>query len=154
MTRSVVHDTLVVRRNFQYSPEKVFAAWASADAKSKWFVGSGGWVLLERQMDFRVGGHERLSGRRRDGRVTRFDAHYLEIQPNERIIYAYEMHLNETRISISLATVEFAPAPTGTALLITEQGAFLDGYKDAGSREEGTRKLMDQLETALQRADP
>ncbi len=32
---------------------------------------------------------------------------------------------------------------------MTEQGAFLDGYDDAGSREQGTNLLFDALGAAL-----
>jgi len=148
--RSAVHDMFVIHRSLRHRPERVFAAWASSAAKSQWFVGSPGWQAQERKLDFHVGGHERLVGRFPDGRVTAFDARYLEIQPGERIIYAYEMQLNDVRISISLATIEFKPQAQGTELVITEQGTFLDGYSDAGRREQGTRVLVDQLERALQ----
>jgi len=33
--------------------------------------------------------------------------------------------------------------------VLTEQGVFLDGYDDAGSRERGTKGLLDQLEASL-----
>ena len=49
------------------------------------------------------------------------------------------MHLDDTRISVSLATVELKPARAGTRLIFTEQAAFLDGYNDLAEREEGTR---------------
>ena len=39
----------------------------------------------------------------------------------------------------------------GTKMILTEQGAFLDGYDDAGSRERGTGSLMDALEKSLER---
>jgi uncharacterized protein YndB with AHSA1/START domain len=71
--------------------------------------------------------------------------------PNTRIISSYDMHLDDKRISVSLATVELEPAGAGTRLIYTEQGAFLDGYDDAGSREHGTRGLLDKLAAALQR---
>jgi hypothetical protein len=48
-------------------------------------------------------------------------------------------------------TVEFKPAGVGTRLIYTVQGAFLDGYDDAGSREHGTRGLLDKLGAALAR---
>jgi len=32
---------------------------------------------------------------------------------------------------------------------MTEQGAFLDGYDDAGSRERGTQQLLDALGASL-----
>jgi hypothetical protein len=37
----------------------------------------------------------------------------------------------------------------GTKLIVTEQGAFLDGYDDAGSREHGTGYLLDRLGASL-----
>jgi uncharacterized protein YndB with AHSA1/START domain len=72
--------------------------------------------------------------------------------PDRRIVYAYAMHLDDVKISVSLATIEFAGAGAGTRLVVTEQGAFLDGYDDAGSREHGTGGLLDKLEVALRRA--
>ena len=42
-----------------------------------------------------------------------------------------------------------ADGRAGTRLLLTEQGAFLDGYEDNGSREHGTGLLLDRLGTAL-----
>jgi uncharacterized protein YndB with AHSA1/START domain len=65
--------------------------------------------------------------------------------PNERIVYVYEMHVGEPRISVSLATIELQARGQGTLLKITEQGVFFDGYDDGGSREHGTRILMDRL---------
>jgi hypothetical protein len=44
-----------------------------------------------------------------------------------------------------LATFEIKPAGQGTQLTLTEHGAFLDGYDDAGSREHGTGLLLDAL---------
>jgi hypothetical protein len=36
-----------------------------------------------------------------------------------------------------------------TTLMITEQGAFLDGYDGAGSRAQGTGHLLDALGASL-----
>jgi hypothetical protein len=60
------------------------------------------------------------------------------------------MHLNDRKISVLLATVERQPAGAGTRLKVTEQGAFLDGYDDAGSREHGSGFLLDRLGASLQ----
>jgi uncharacterized protein YndB with AHSA1/START domain len=72
--------------------------------------------------------------------------------PVRRIVYAYAMHRDDVKISVSLATIQFEPAVAGTRLAVTEQGAFLDGYDDAGSREHGTGGLLDKLEAALRHA--
>jgi hypothetical protein len=61
------------------------------------------------------------------------------------------MQINEAHISVSLATIEFKADRVGTRLIVTEQGVFLDGYDDAGSREHGTRALLDRLNAQLQR---
>jgi hypothetical protein len=46
--------------------------------------------------------------------------------------------------------MEIMPAGPGHATLkVTEQGAFLDGYDDAGSRERGTGFLLDKLGASL-----
>jgi uncharacterized protein YndB with AHSA1/START domain len=81
--------------------------------------------------------------------VTTFDAVYFDVVPNERLVYTYEMHLDDRKISVSLATIELKPADAGTRLVVTEQGAFLDGYDDAGSREHGTGLLLDRLGASL-----
>jgi hypothetical protein len=45
--------------------------------------------------------------------------------------------------------VEFEPAGAGTRPVLTEQGAFLDGFDDPSSRERGTRDLLEALDAAL-----
>jgi len=50
---------------------------------------------------------------------------------------------------VSLATIEVKAAGSGTLLTLTEQGAFLDGYDDSGSRERGTIGIIDKLEAAI-----
>lgn len=151
--RSAAHATFVIERTYDdVPPARVFAAWASIEAKSRWFIGPEGWTEIERTQDFRVGGSERLRGRWAGGTVSTFDAHYEDIVPDQRIVYAYSMHIDDRRISVSLATIEIKPSGRGTRLVLTEQGVFLDGYDDNGSRERGTNVLLDQFGAALKRA--
>lgn len=148
--RSVQHASFVIERIFEAPPAQVFAAWATAEGKARWFGGSAGkWQELERAFDFRVGGRERLKGRWPDGTVSDFDARYQDIVSDERIVYTYDMHLDDKRISVSLSTVELEPAGLATHLKYTEQAVFLDGYDNAGSRERGTRELLNKLEASL-----
>ena len=100
-------------------------------------------------MDVRIGGSERLKGRWESGTVSTFDAVYHDVVANERLVYSYAMHLDERRISVSLATIELKGSGGTTTLVLTEQGAFLDGYDDAGARERGTLRLLDALGAAL-----
>jgi uncharacterized protein YndB with AHSA1/START domain len=132
------------------APAEVFAAFSSAKAKAAWFSAPADqWSLIVRELDFRVGGRERLMGKWKSGTITDFDAVYQDIVPNSRIVYSYAMHLNAVRISVSLAVIEVTPHGDGTKLTVTEHGAFLDGYDDAGFRQRGTSDLLDALVRSL-----
>ena len=148
-TRSVVHATFCIERIYPASPAQVFNALTDPAAKAKWFAGGKGYTLLAREMDVRPGGREHVSGRWDTGVVSTFDAIYHDVVADARIVYAYEMRLDDRKISVSLATVELNPAGTDTRLVMTEQGAFLDGHDDAGSRERGTNFLLDALGNSL-----
>jgi uncharacterized protein YndB with AHSA1/START domain len=147
--RSVVHAIFSLERVYDASPALVFRALSEPAAKARWFEGGGGWTPVERTMDVRPGGRELAKGRWPNGLVTTFDAVYFDVVPNRRLVYCYEMHLDARKISVSLATIELTPAGAGTRLRITEQGAFLDGYDDAGAREHGTGLLLDRLGASL-----
>ena len=147
--RSTTHATFAIERNYKAAPAKVFAAFADPKQKAKWFGGPDDWEKSNHKLDFRVGGKESVSGGPPGGTVHCYDAEYWEITENERIVSSYEMRLDDRRISVSLATIALEPNGPGTRLILTEQGAFLDGYDDAGERERGTNGLLDQLETFL-----
>jgi uncharacterized protein YndB with AHSA1/START domain len=152
--RTVTHSTFTIERAFDVPPPQVFQAFADPAAKARWFAGPDDWSRGPHVLDFRVGGRERASGGPKGGLVHTFDALYQDIIPNERIVYSYDMHLDATRISVSLTTVELEPLESGgTRLLFTEQGAYLDGRDTPAQREEGTRGLLDALGAALEHAD-
>jgi uncharacterized protein YndB with AHSA1/START domain len=147
---SVVHASFHLERHYNASAERVWKALTDEAAKQKWFGGpSGEWDLIERHMDVREGGRERVKGRWESGVVSTFDAMYHDVVPHERLVYSYVMHLDDKKISVSLATMQLKSEDGGTKLMVTEQGAFLDGYDDAGSREHGTGYLLDRLGASL-----
>lgn len=147
------HATFHIDRHFDATPGQVYRAFAEPAARSAWFSGPAGeWTLIERGLDFRVGGRERLVGRWPSGTVSDFDAHFHDLVPDRRIVYSYTMTMDDHRISVSLSTVQLEPDATGTVMRYVEQAVYLDGYDDAGRREAGTRALFDRLQTALEGA--
>lgn len=147
--RNAKHATFTIGRVYPAEPGRVFAAWSDKQAKAAWAYCHAEWVPSVHEFDFRVGGRERAITGPAGGTAHIFDALYYDIVPDQRIVYAYDMHLDRQRISISLATVEFFATDGGTRLVFTEQGVFLDGYDDIAGREEGTRIGLANLEQQL-----
>ncbi len=134
----VTHDTFMIERTYAASPAHVFTAWSDQEAKSRWFSKAD-------EFDFRVGGHERSQGGPTGGPVFTFDATYQEIIPEQRIVYTYSLDMNDTRISVSVTTVEFKPSGSGTQLIFTEQCAYFDGHDTPEQRMHGTEIMLDKL---------
>jgi uncharacterized protein YndB with AHSA1/START domain len=84
-----------------------------------------------------------------EGATYLYEARYHDIVEDERIVYAYDMYMDDTRISVSLGTVELSPDGDGTRLVYTEKGAYLDGHDTPEQRQEGTEQLFDALGQSL-----
>jgi uncharacterized protein YndB with AHSA1/START domain len=142
--RSTAHATFVIERSYDHPPARVFAAWADPEAKVRWWGHAD-----EHELDFRVGGRERLRATGPDGASYTFEATYQDIVEGERIVYSYDMHRNADRISVTVATVEIGADGAATKLRFTEQGVYLDGHDTPAAREHGTRELLEALAAEL-----
>ena len=146
----VIHSTFSVERTYPSAPARVFAAFSDQATKRRWFAEGEGWQVDEFTLDFRVGGHEVSRFRFKGGPPMGNDTIYLDIVPDQRIVFAYTMTVGDRRISVSLATVEIAPSGEGARLLYTEQGAYFDGADGTKAREIGCRELLEKLGEELQ----
>ena len=151
--RSTDHTTITIERHFKAPLSKVFNAWAIPEQKRQWFACHEGWKPLEFQLDFRTGGSESNRVASADGVVHAYQARYIDVIQNERFIYAFDMMLDDLRISVSLATVNVASEPGGTKMTFVEQVVFLDGYSDNGSRLMGTEIGFDNLRLFVEADD-
>lgn len=143
---TLTNATFTIERVLNASTERVFAAYASLEAKSAWFKAPSDIETLNRDFDFRVGGKERFHARWPSGMVTDFQATYHDIVENERIILVYDMFHNGNKLSVSLLTLEFRAEGDRTRLIHTEQGSHLTGGAEAvQSREHGTTWHIDNL---------
>lgn len=149
--RSIEHASFSIERRYDVPPATVFEAWADAAAKARWFSEAEEWVAGPLELDFRVGGREVQRSRPEGGPVHTYRAIYWDIVANQRIVYTYEMLRDETRLSVSLATIELEADGGRTLLVLTEHGAFFDGLVSPTGREQGWGSLLDALARALQR---
>jgi uncharacterized protein YndB with AHSA1/START domain len=151
--RTVALDTFVIERTYNVSVGQVYRAWAEPKLKARWFAGSVDALDASYELDFRVGGREVNRGGPPGGPVYTYESQFRDIVPEERIIYTYEMYADKSRISVSVATVQFHDHDATTRLVLTEQGVFLDGHDTVAQREEGTRTLLESLAVLLDKGE-
>lgn len=142
-----VYGQFSVTRVWKASPRTIFAAWTDPAIKSQWFKGPPGeWEQLRSSFDFRVGGVEIEEGRFREtGMVSLYKATPHFIEPDQRLVYVYDMWIDGAPLSSSLATLLLSPQGAETKVVYSEQIVFLDGKDGTAARKEGTDVLFDQL---------
>lgn len=147
--RSVAHGTFVLERTYRHAPQAVFDAWKDREAKLVWFADEIDFLASRStyELDFRVGGREYLDGLLPSGRRFEYDSIYGDIVDGRRLITTYDVRVDGRRISVSLLTVEFEPTATGgTHLVMTEQGAFLDGIDTNEERIKGADASLESFD--------
>jgi uncharacterized protein YndB with AHSA1/START domain len=147
--RSVTHATLVLEHVYAVPPRRVFDAWADPAVKTRWFTGALDPAATPMAMDFRVGGIEQVVSRANGGAVIVYEGLFRDIVPAERIVVANWIDVDGERISVSQLTAEFRADGNGTRLIVTEQGAYLDGHDSPDSRAIGIRAQLDALAAEL-----
>lgn len=80
---SAVHRTLSLERTYPAARRDVFAAWAVASTKARWFATPG----AEHRLDFRVGGEEHVTARVGDVEMA-FSSLYRDTVEGVRIVGA------------------------------------------------------------------
>jgi uncharacterized protein YndB with AHSA1/START domain len=152
--RSVLRTSFDIDRHFRAIPRNVFNAWSDPAVKHRWSDCHSDLSDNEYSLDFRPGGSERLRVVHPDGSVQLVQKHYFDIVPNARIVFGYDILLDERRLSVSLVTVQFERSAKGTRMVYHEQVCYLDGHQDLEERIRGTHEGFDRLDLALQDGSP
>lgn len=151
----VLHDTFAISRRFDVPPIEVFAAFADAEIKRRWFRLPGGDVTYE--LDFRVGGGETagstFTGLDTEPERLEYRSRFIDIVEPRRIVFSYESIVDGDLRWTSLVTVLLDADDDGTALEWTEQAAFLrytgDGGADLAHLRGGSALRFNGLDAAL-----
>lgn len=150
---TVVHSTFTVERSYPQSLDRVYSSFAQPSRKRRWYA-EGDHEIQEFEMEFRVGGSERLRYRFKAGHPIAGseivnESTYQDIVPEKRIVSVAKMSLNGKPIQITLLTFEFLSSGSGTDLVLTSQGTFIDWPDGPKMIEQGWRSLFESLAKEL-----
>lgn len=149
----VTHNTFVLEKSYPHAAAKVWAAFATAEKKKRWFA-EGDHELKEYTLEFKVGGAERLHYRFKEGHPVAGmeilnEGVYLDIDQEKRLLSASTMRLGGKTVSATLLTVEFAATAAGTTLTLTHQGAFVEWADGPMMLEMGWKALLEKVAQEL-----
>jgi len=147
-------DTLVLRRVFNASPERVYRAWTDPEQLIRWFSSNTRWRTPLVDVVPVQGGRHHIDMRHSDGDVFKLRGKYLEVIPNEKIVFTWvwlDDPMGTDADPESIVTVEFREVPGGTELTLTHEKlrntdqqaqtsegwegclTMLEGYLDTGA---------------------
>lgn len=146
MSKVIIHNTFTLERTYAATVTRVFRAFSDPTKKRRWFAEGDGFIIEHYELDFRHEGYERTRFRfGAEGPLMTNDCVYLDIVPDERIVFAYKMTIAGAPLSSSMGSIEFVPEGGGTRLRLTEHTAYLDGQDGSEGRRVGTAELLEAL---------
>lgn len=114
-------NKVTLHRVLAASPEKVFRAFADADAMASWLPPFG-FVCKVHQFDFKAGGAYKMSFTNfTTGSSHSFGGEYLEITPNQLLKYSDRFD-DPNLPGEMITTVQLTAVSCGTELHITQTG--------------------------------
>lgn len=117
----MANNVVKLHRIFTASPEKVFKAFAQANAIASWLPPYG-FVCNVEHIDFRVGGTYKMSFTNfTTGKSHSFGGKYLEIVPNELIKYTDQFD-DPNLPGQMITTIELKKVLCGTELFAIQEG--------------------------------
>jgi uncharacterized protein YndB with AHSA1/START domain len=86
-----------------------------------------------------------LERRYQAGHALTYEARYVDIVPNQRILTTSTLHTEERLSTVSVTSVEFRSEGANTMVVLTEHGVYLPGQEQPQWREHGTAQHLDSL---------
>lgn len=156
-----LHGSFAVERDLAASPDLVFSAYADVSVRRRWFRIPGDPARAHHSLDFRPGGSEvsrgvfaPLGDLGPEERIA-YRSVFWDVAPGSRLVFGYELVLNDVRRWVSLVTVRLSPLASGagTRLRHCEQYVFLayseDGAQDVAHLKGSTQLQLNGLAAAL-----
>ncbi len=113
-------NSLVLKRTFPASCERLFSLWTSAELMMTWFCPSKEMTVPVAEVDAREGGSYRIVMQNKDGETYSPSGVYEKVVPNEQLIFSWKWADSEliTRVTLDFRAVSDAE----TELTLTHEG--------------------------------
>lgn len=152
----LVFDTFEIIEKFKKPKEKVFAAFANADQKKKWY---GHDISNEKSAkkftsDFKEGGKGYNcftvpANEYMPEMFIEMKSTHQKIIDNDTIIVTYEGYANGSLFSVSITNFQFSDEANGSSLKLTNQTTYLENADGPEMRKMGYTELMKNLQNLL-----
>ena len=129
--RSQTHATFVIERSYPAPVARIWRALSDTDERAHWFGGGDAFAVSEAAHDFRVGGQGVEAGQWHGGPTSVFRSTYTDIIDQVRIVFTYDMWVDEKHLSTSLTTIGLEPEGDEGAELVEEAPGALFPPLDA-----------------------
>ena len=134
--------TLLIKRTFKASREKLFAAWTQADTLKKWW-GTEGHTVPSVEMDLSVGGKYRVEMQPAGEESFYLNGAFVEIRPPERLVFTFRWERGEWTYPETLVSAEFIVNGDETEIALTHEGFPDENMRD--EHREGWGECLENL---------
>ena len=111
--RTQAHATFAVERTYPVPVAAVWHALSDNAAREQWFTAGDAFSAEEKHHDFRIGGQSTETGQWHGGPRSRFQSTYTDIVEPERIVFTYDMWVDERHLSTSVTRSRWRMTATG-----------------------------------------
>jgi uncharacterized protein YndB with AHSA1/START domain len=136
--------SLIMKRTFPASCERLFAMWTTEELLKKWFCPSDGMTIPVAEADARVGGSYRIVMQNKDGVTHSPSGVYEEVVANEKLVFSWKWANSDviTRVSIDFVAI----SDSETEMTLTHEGFPENKMRD--SHNEGWEGCLSRLAAA------
>jgi uncharacterized protein YndB with AHSA1/START domain len=145
--------TMQIRRLFDATRDRVFAAWTDPDGISQWLCRAPGYNTEHLQFEARVGGRYLIRNTSAAGDIHNIRGEFREVQPPSKLVFTWggtstlASGATPPKTDDTLVVLEFFERGTQTEVLLTHYGLPSDEVR--ADHMKGWNICFDNLEAIL-----
>ena len=143
-SKSGQETAVQIKRNFNAPREKVYEAWTRPEALSQWFAPTDEHKTTIEKLDVKEGGKYRITVQYQNETPHHLTGEYLEVRPEEKLVYTWVVENEWEPSEVSQVTVEFIDRGNSTELILTH--VRLPNEDQRLKHAEGWKGCLDHLE--------